>query len=149
MPSPNECLVLKIVGRQSGKSAIFMKLQDLFPECSFLIKDADQLFPFRCLKDGFCPRNANCMEKLAKRVRYVFDTFADSELLLLYFRYPDMPGSHRAGVFHRDMNDSRFPRYMVFNRSMWERMKEIGVIFSWTLADSLFLGTVDKSSAQR
>lgn len=137
---PNEGLVLKVVGRRSGKSAVFMKLDWLFPECAYLIKDADQLFPLRCLRDGHCPRNANCMSKLAKRVTYVFEQFSDSELLLLYFRYRDMPGSHRAGVFHRDMKDARFPRYMVFNRSMWDRMKQIGTVFRWNLPDAVFLG---------
>ena len=144
MQSPSDCYVLKVVGRQSGKSAIFMKMKDLYPECEFLIKGGDQLFPFRCLRDGYCPRNSNCMDKLAHRVKYVFDTFADAQLLLLYFRYPDMPGSHRAGVFHRDLQDTRFPRYMVFNRSMWERMKKVGEVFSWNLPDELFLGSTVK-----
>ena len=135
-------LVLKVVGRDSGRSAVFMKMKDVYPECEFLIRDAPQLFPFRCLKDDFCPRNANCMGKLQKRVQYVFDHFDDADLLLLYFRYDDMPGSHRAGVFSRDLEDQRFPRYVVFNRSMWERMKQIGIVYQWKLPDSLFLTTV-------
>ena len=77
------------------------------------------------------------MGVLANRIKYVFDTFDDSDLLLLYFRYPDMPGSHRAGVFWRDMRE---PRYIVFNRSQWEYMKQIGVVYQWRLPDTLFLG---------
>lgn len=130
--------VLKVVGQKSGRAAIFMKLNDLFPECQFLIEGADQLYPLFCLENDMCPRNANCMAKLVKRVQYVFDTFEEADLLMLYFRYPDMPNSHRAGIFWRDMRE---PRYTVFNRSMWARMKEIGAVYEWTLPDNLFLET--------
>ncbi len=138
--SPKNCLVLKVVGQVTGKSVVFMKLRDVYPECEFLISDAtaSQLFPLRCLKDEGCPRNNNCMGVLAKRVKYVFDTFADADLLLLYFSYRDMPGSQRAGVFWRDF---RAPYYTALNRSQWERMKQIGVVYEWCLPDSLFLAT--------
>jgi hypothetical protein len=133
---PKDCLVLKVVGQKTGKSAIFMKLKDVYPECEFLIQDADQLFPLRCIRDDGCPRNQRCLETLAKRVHHVFNTFADSDLLLLYFRYHDAPGTHRAGVFWRDMKE---PRFITFNRSVWERMKQIGVVYQWSLPDTLFL----------
>jgi len=130
------CLVLKVTGQKSGKVALFMKLDALFPECSYLIKGADQLYPLFCLKNNVCPRNANCMERLAKRTKYVFDTFPDADLLLLYFRYADMPNSHRAGVFWRDMRE---PRYVTFNRAVWEKMKKVGIVYEWVLPDNLFL----------
>lgn len=140
MPEP---LVLKISGR-SGKSILFMKLQDLFPECSFLISDLDQLFPLHCLAQESCPRNQHCMDKLVARLRYVFDTFADVHTVLLYFRYRDRPHTHRAGVFTREMDT---PRLITFNRMAWEKCKEIGVAYQWPLPDSLFLqteGSADK-----
>lgn len=129
-----DCFVLEVVGRK--QSVLFVKLRDLFPECEFLLRDAPQLFPFRCLQD-YCPRNQNCMEKLAKRTKYVFDTFKDVTLLLVYFSYPDMPGSHRAGVFWRDVEKT--PKYIVFNRTTWERMKRIGTVYKWSLPSSVFL----------
>lgn len=120
------------------QKTLFMKLQDLYPDCLFLIEDQPQLYPLRCLVD-FCPRNANCMEKLAHRVKYIFDNFTEAKLLLLYFRYRDKPDSHRAGVFWRDMDIP--PRFIVFNRTAWEKCKEIGTVYEWTLPDSLFLKT--------
>ena len=89
---PRKCLALRIDSR-SGVQSIFMKLRDVFPECLFLIQDAAQLFPFRCLRDNGCHRNQNCMGKLLKRIQYIFETFEDSQLLFLYFSYPDRPGS--------------------------------------------------------
>lgn len=133
------CLVLKVTGVKSGQASVFMKLKDLYPECEFLIKGADQLYPLFCLRNNVCPRNANCMEKLAKRVKYVFDTFPDSEILYLYFRYPDRPHSQRAGVFCRDLSNPEFPKYVTFNRSQWVKMKEIGTVYKWDLPRLLFL----------
>ncbi len=132
-------LVLEVVSQKTGRSSVFMKLNDLFPECSFLIEGADQLHPLFCLVNDVCPRNANCMEKLAKRVKYVFDTFEKADLLMLYFKHPDMPGSQRAGIFWRD--NTTPPRYTVLNRSMWIRMKEIGAVYEWNLPENLFMVT--------
>ena len=114
---------------------IFAKMREVYPECEFLIKDAPQLFPLRCLVDH-CPRNANCMEKLAHRVKWFFDTFPKSELLILYFAYRDRPGSTQAGLFWRDMSE---PRFITMNRSSWEKMKSVGTIYEYSLPDSLFL----------
>jgi hypothetical protein len=132
-----DSLVLKISGA-SGQSVLFMKLRDLFPECEFLISDLPQMYPLRCLNEDGCPRNQNCMDKLVGRLRYVFDTFPDVQTVLLYFRYRDRPGTHRAGVFTRSMNE---PRLITFNRTAWEKCKEIGTAYNWPLPDSLFLQT--------
>ena len=118
-----------------SKKTLFAKLVDIYPECSHLIADCDQVYPLFCLR-GACPRNANCMETLARRVKFVFDTFADAQLLLLYFAYRDRPGSIRAGVFWRSMSE---PRLITFNRSGWNLMKQRGVVYEYTLPDSLFL----------
>ncbi len=130
---PKNALVLKVV--KAVRSTLFMKLNDLYPECQFLIEGAPQLSPLFCLK-SHCPRNQACMEKLANRVKYVFDTFPDTELLLLYFRYVDKPGSQRAGVFWRDMRE---PRIITFNRTAWDKLKSVGIVYEWALPDSLFL----------
>lgn len=131
-----QSLVLKVTGRNSGKAVLFMKLQDLYPECFFLIEDAVQVFPLRCLQDDGCPRNQNCMGTIARRVKYVFDTFEDAHVLLLYFTYPDRPGVHRAGVFSREMDE---PRYISFNPYAWEKVKQIGQVYRWELPNELFL----------
>lgn len=114
---------------------LFIKLRDVYPECEFLIHDSSQLYPFKCLVDH-CPRNSMCMDKLVKRVKYIFDAFPDSKLLLLYFSYRDKPGSQRAGIFWREMSE---PRYITMNRAGWEKLKEIGKVYEWELPDSLFL----------
>lgn len=134
--SREQALILKVVGRNSGRCVVFMKLRDVYPECEFLIEGAPQLFPLRCIRDDGCPRNANCMGVLAHRIKYIFDTFDDADLLLLYFSYPDMPGSQRAGIFRRDMSE---PRYLTLNRTVWSRMKQIGAVYQWQIPQSLFL----------
>lgn len=119
------------------EKTIFAKLKDVFPECEFLIRGAPQLFQLRCLVDH-CPRNANCMEGLAKRVKWFFDTFKEASLVFLYFAGPDKPGSIRGGVFWRDMRE---PRVITFNRAAWEKFKKMGVVYETTMPDELFLGT--------
>jgi hypothetical protein len=140
---PKNALVLKYTSGATGRSVVFMKLRDLYPECLFLIEDLMQMFPLRCLRDDGCPRNMSCMGTLVKRLQYVFETFDDADLVLLYFSYRDMPGSQRAGVFWRDMRE---PRYTVFNRTAWEKMKSKGQVFEWRLPDNLFLVTTGMSA---
>ncbi len=134
-PSDDQLLVLEVKG-PSGQTSLFIKLEWVFPECSFLIKDADNLYPLFCLKNSYCPRNASCMDKLAKRVKYIFDHFPNSEVLYLYFRYRDLPNSQRAGVFWKDLRE---PTYITFNKTAWEKFKNIGTVYEWRLPDSLFL----------
>jgi hypothetical protein len=117
------------------QQTLFVKLKDVYPECEFLISDQEQLHPFICFT-SHCHRNANCMEKLAGRVKYIFDGFPHAQLLLLYFSYRDKPASQRAGVFWRDLRE---PKYIVFNRTAWEKMKQIGTVYEWNLPDSFFL----------
>lgn len=136
MTDPHASLVLKIAGKTG--STLFMKLKDVYPECEFLISDVPQIFPLHCLQADSCPRNQNCMEKLVARLKCVFDTFHDAQSVLLYFRYQDRPGTHRAGVFWRDMRE---PRLITFNRAAWEKLKTVGTVYSWRLPDELFLQT--------
>lgn len=119
----------------NGKT-VFAKLTDVYAACQFLIADAPQLHPLICLKSS-CPRNANCMEHLAKIVKFIFDRFEAAQLLFLYFSYRDLPGSQRAGVFWRDMRD---PRYITFNRSAWEKLKKMGTVYELNIPNELLLG---------
>lgn len=128
-------LALEIQGPK--RSTLFVKLRDLYPECFHLIGDEPKLFPMRCYVDH-CPRNARCQDKLVQRTKFMFDAFPRADLLQLYFSYRDRPGSQRAALFWRDMRE---PRYITFNRTSWEKMKEVGVVFEYHLPDSLFLPT--------
>lgn len=128
-------LLLEVKNSQTEKTTLFAKLQDVYPECLYLIRGEPKLFPLLCLRSN-CPRNMNCMERLAKRVHFIFEKFEKAELLLLYFRYSDMPEKQRAGVFWRDMSE---PRLITMNPHGWEKMKEIGVVYEWTLPEDLFL----------
>jgi hypothetical protein len=123
---------------------IFTKLVDVFPECSVLIKDSPKLHPLFCLKSN-CPRNANCMGKLAHRVKYVFDQWPKAQLLILYFSYPDQPGSQRAGLFWRDMRE---PRYITMNRTAWVKLKKMGTIYKWQMPAELFLKATEPGVVQ-
>jgi hypothetical protein len=125
--------LLSVQGR-----SIAIKLVDLYPECEFLIKGSPQLHPLICFV-GPCHRNANCMEKLAKRVKYVFEQFKDAQLLVLYFKYQDKPNSIRAGVFWRDLRE---PRYITINPYAWEHLKKRGEVYEWNLPDFL---TIERS----
>lgn len=86
------------------------------------------------------------MEKLAKRVKYIFDTFEEAQLLVLYFKYRDKPGSLRAGLFWKDMSE---PRCITMNPYAWKTMKELGVVYEWELPPSLFLGGEDLIQLER
>lgn len=118
------------------EKTIFCKLKDVYPECEHLIMDSQQLYPLRCFRDDGCPRNSNCQEKLAHRTKFIFDNFPNAQLLVLYFSYRDRPGSTRAGLFWRDIRE---PRLITLNRTGWEKMKEIGVVYEWELPNHLFL----------
>lgn len=129
-------LLLEIQG--TTQSTVFAKVKDVFPECPVLIDDLPQMFPLRCLVDS-CPRNANCMDKLARRVKHLFDTFPRAQMLVLYFTWRDRPGSQRAGIFWRDMRE---PRHVTMNRSAWEKCKDMGKVFEYHMPDGLFLPTL-------
>lgn len=114
---------------------IFIKLNDLYPECKFLLRDLNLNFLW-CLNNDICPRNSNCMEKLAKRLRSVFDKFKSVELVLLYFSCRDTPASIKAGVFFKDFRE---PYIITFNRSSWVKLKNMGKIYQWTLPNEFFI----------
>lgn len=118
-----------------NEKTLFTKLENIYPECFHLISDLDKLFPLICLKTS-CPRNANCMTTLAKRVKFLFDSFPLAQLLVLYFKYRDKPKSIRAGLFYKDLRE---PRLITMNPWGWKYFKEKGEVFEWTMPDALFL----------
>lgn len=129
----NKALVLEV-----QKKTLFIKLEFVYPECFFLIEDQPKLFPFICLFSS-CHRNSNCMEKLAKRVKYIFDVFTEASLLFLYFRYRNDPDRQKAGVFWRDMTE---PRLITMNPYAWNKMKEIGIVYEWDLPQDFYMDKI-------
>ena len=117
------------------KKTLFIKLKDVYPECAVLIEGESRLHPLICLKSS-CPKNANCMEKLAKRVKYTFEQWPESEVLLLYFTYKDRPESLRGGIFYPDMRE---PRLITFNKHSWDLLKRKGKVYEWQMPNELFL----------
>jgi len=115
---------------------LFAKLSEVYPECPFFIRDEPKLHPLICL-NSHCHRAQNCMEKLAKRVKALFDAFPSAQLLVLYFKYKDAPSRLRAGIFWKDMRE---PYFRVLNPSAWETFKRIGTIYEWELPLELSLG---------
>lgn len=118
-----------------NNKTIFARLKDVYPECEVLINGSPQLYPLRCLADH-CPKNANCMEKLVHRVKFLFDTFPNAQLLVLYFAFPDRPGSIRCGIFWSDFSE---PYFRTINRASWELFKKKGTVYEWEMPQSLFL----------
>ena len=112
-----------------NKQTLFAKLLEVYPECEFLIRDEEKLYPLICLQSS-CPRAQNCMEKLAKRVNAMFEAFPQAKLLVLYFKYRDAPNRLRAGIFWKDMRE---PYYRVLNPGAWETFKRVGTVFEWDL----------------
>lgn len=122
------------------EKTLFFKLDELYPECNFLIEDEPKLHPLICLV-GTCHRNSNCMEKLVNRLKWLFDQFPKVELILLYFKYRDRLQSIRAGVFNKEFDE---PRLIVMNQGGWSKMKELGIVYELHLPDSLFLSSPEK-----
>ena len=118
-----------------NKRTLFAKCLEVYPECTFLIMDQPQLHPLICLKSS-CPRNQRCMEKLARRVKAIFDAFPESQLLVLYFKYRDAPNQLRAGIFWKDMRE---PYFRVLNPGAWSTFKRIGIVYEWELPQELLL----------
>lgn len=118
-----------------NEKTLFTKFSNVYDECSFLINDLPKAYQLMCLKTD-CPRNANCMEKLAKRVKAIFDSFPNAQLLILYYKYRDSK-SLKAGVFWREMDE---PKLITMNPGAWEKMKELGVIYEWEMPTDLLLG---------
>jgi hypothetical protein len=119
-----------------NKRTLFAKFLEVYPECSFLIEDQPKLYPLICLESS-CHRAQNCMNKLANRVKAIFDAFPESQLLVLYFKYRDAPNRLRAGIFWKDMRE---PYFRVLNPGAWDTFKRIGTVYEWELPMELRLG---------
>ena len=116
------------VGSKEKGFSLFMPLKYVYPECMILIQGEEKLFPLRCLQDS-CHRSQDCPTKLAKRINFIFQHVApDAQMIYAYFKHPDRPGSIRAGVFDRDLNE---PKVMVVNRTGWAKYRREGIIQQW------------------
>lgn len=133
-------LVLQLVSAKKGTGTLFAKMDDVFPECSVLIKDATRMEQLQCFIDS-CHVGANCMEKLAGRVKVLFDAFPRTELIYLYYKRRS-DGRLRAGLF---WSDFREPRLISMNRGAWDRLKVHGQVFAFT-PPSGFYGIVSGTS---
>ena len=116
------CLVVK--SEKKTRGTLFAKLDDVFPECGLLIKESDRMERFQCFIDS-CHVSANCMERLVRRVKPMFDTFPTVDLIYLHYRRRS-DNRMRAGLFWRDVRE---PRLLSVNTYAWERMKTYGQVF--------------------
>lgn len=107
----------------------FMPLRYIYPECWFLIEDHPKMFPLRCMNENGCPANANCGEKISRRVHYLFDEVlpGDVEMLIGYFKYRDTK-SIRASVFKREMSE---PYVRVINPYALRKFLREGTAYRW------------------
>lgn len=126
MNAPAPFYTLLVTSERRGTSTLFAKIDDVFPECGVLIHNADRMDRLQCFVDS-CHVGANCMEKLAVRLRAMFDTFPTAQLCYLYFKRRS-DGKMRAGLFWRDF---RNPRMLGINKWAWERMKTYGQVYQF------------------
>lgn len=115
------------------QKTIIAKLQDLYPECSVLIQGYDRLSLLGCFKDT-CHRDAGCLDKLAKRVKAIFDSFEFANMLLVVFRDRDNK-KIKAGVFWRNF---KFPKLINVNPYGWQRITELSTQYEWAPPRELF-----------
>lgn len=87
------------------------------------------MFPLRCMNEDGCPANANCGEKISRRVHYLFEEVlpGDVEMLIGYFKYRDTK-SLRAAIFERDMPA---PRVRVINPYAFKKFMREGTAYRW------------------
>lgn len=133
MTPKSSMLVLHLVSQRKGTGTLWAKMDDVFPECGLLIKDATRMEQLQCFIDS-CHVGANCMERLARRIKVLFDAFPKTELIYLYYRRRS-DGLLRAGLF---WSDFREPRLISMNRGAWERLKHHGQVFQFTPPDGFY-----------
>lgn len=102
------------------EKTILVKLKDLFPECPVLLDKYPNLTPLNCFKENFCPANTRCMEMLAPRINWLFDTFKGSVLMVVYFKTRE--GRLAAGVFWGDGYAD--PKVIRIGPKGWIKLKE-------------------------
>ena len=100
--------VASVITGMSGKQSMIIALDDLYPECSSLIKDTNLpnlscwVTPNSCHRGSF----TTCMSTLVERVYRIFTGMPDLEVIVLHWnaQYKDAPyGKRRWGlVVERD-----------------------------------------------
>lgn len=126
------------------EKTVFMPLRYIYGECWILIEEHDEMFPLRCMIDDSCPANANCGEKISRRVHYLFDQVlpGDVEMIVGYFKYHDTK-SVRAAIFNRDMPA---PRVQVINPYALRKFLKEGTAYRWfPSTDYMLIGDGKKS----
>ncbi len=122
----------------SSKTSFF-KFEDLLPECFLYREHSPQIEPLVCLyEEHACTVGQNCMEKLATRLKVMFEEVLPKEidLVLLYYRKRSEPDSLAAGVFWRNLQD--FTVYTL-NRTAWSLIKGRGQVFQFQPGVSFFV----------
>lgn len=119
------------------KVSAFIPLKAFYPECVTLIEGESQLSPMGCFNRD-CHRSANCPELLAKKSYYFFEEVDPAvEILFVYFKWHDKPGSIRAAVINRDLEE---PKVITCNKTAFEKCKREGTVKSF-MPTSAFLYT--------
>lgn len=126
MNAPAPFYTLLVTSERRGTATLFAKIDDVFPECGVSIHNSDRMDRLQCFIDS-CHVGANCMEKLAKRLNVLFDTFPTAQLCYLYFKRR-ADAKMRAGLFWRDF---RLPTVINVNKWAWERMKTYGQVYQF------------------
>lgn len=118
------------------RHTVFMPLRYLYPECFFLIKGNDNLFPLLCCT-GDCPANKNCHYNLIKRTRTIFGSVVtDSRLIILYYKYPKFGESLKAGIF---LKNEELPRFTALNPRAFKYFRDRSKSFEWTPPSDFYL----------
>ena len=114
---------------------VFIKLQDVFPECFLYREEMPRAEPLMCLSST-CPGNHACMETLAKRVFVLFrEVMPYAHLIVLYYRRRNT-NSLGAGLFWSDMRE---PRDITMNPFAWEMIKARGLVYEFHPGPNFFL----------
>ena len=119
-----------------GMRTVFMPLRYLYPECMVLIDKDPQLYPLQCLRTS-CPKNKNCMEVLANRVKYFFDNVTPGAgMIVAYYKWKDRPNIIRAGIFEAHLPE---PRQITCRTSVFKRYQREGEKYSWDPPTDFYL----------
>jgi len=105
---------------------VFLPLGYLYPECKLHIEGHELLTQLHCLQET-CPRNRNCMDTLARRVKFFFDRVTPGEKLIIAY-YKTVTGRIKAGLFYPDLRE---PRLITCNKSAFRRCKRRGTVYRW------------------
>lgn len=131
---------------------LLVPLKNFYGECAVLIHDAPEMHLLQCLKIPNCAKNANCLDKIARRCVALLDAFPSAERLIVYFKYRHRE-SVGGAIFWKDWRTA--PRLIgsivegtgankqtyVLNPSGLAHLQKKAVIREWRAPQELFLPT--------